>query len=184
MTGAADYDYEDNHYLPAGCQYVGPDPSNTAYQKINRPTATAQPPIAAGAYGSGNVSAPAPGRSTAMPAAMAPAQDSAPGAYTGRRAILSVSPSYLAPAPAPERSSRDVQSASAVQDTSKSSSGTQPGLFSLLCKPIAAKKDTPSDSSATSNDNTSLIVLCTVLPGAFIIVGSVWICCSLKRKAR
>lgn len=152
-TGAGDYDYEDSHGLPAGCQYL---------------TAQSSDITPAGA--------PAPARSGAMPAGMAPVQAPPPSAYTGRRALLSVSPSYLAPAPAPEQSSRDIQIAPAAQDASSSSSATQPGLYSLLCRPIAAKMDAPS-SSGISYENIILIVMLTVIPGSVIIAACIGIYC-------
>ena len=168
MIGAGDYDYEDSHYLPAGCQYnnVSDLELQTLVRQKLRRTEIAQAPSIASAYGSGDVGAPAPARSSAMPAAMAPAQAPAPGAYTGRRAILSTNPTYLAPAPAPEHSSRGSQRAPAMQNASLSSNGDRPGLVSLVCKPIAAKTDSLSD---TSSDNTLLIVLVTVIPGIALI---------------
>ena len=99
MVGAGDYDYDDDHDLPAGCQYM--DPQSFETDDASSEVTSAQAPGPAGADVSGHVSTPASAPGSAVNAKSAPGQATAPSAYTGRRAVLSASPTYTAPAPAP-----------------------------------------------------------------------------------
>ena len=128
-SGAGDYDYEDGHDLPAGCQKLDSQSS-------------AQPPNLAD-----HVSAPASGPGSAVAAATAPFQASAPGAYMDMDADISDRLSSTAPAPAP-----DAGIAFAMLHGSNTAR-----QINLLCKPIAAQGD-PSGLSQEDKFTIGLVV--------------------------
>ncbi len=172
MAGAGDYDYDDDHNLPAGCQYLDPQSSETI--DTSSSSASAQAPGPAAADGSGHVSAPAPAPGSAVAAEAAPVQATPPSANTGRRAVLSVSPSYLAPAPAPGMAPGDATSANATGSAAQSGgTADMQGQGNLLCRPIAAKEDAPPGMSR----NTKIIIAVVVPVGVMLVVFCIWCAC-------
>ena len=165
MVGAGYYDYDDDHDLPTGCQYMDPQSSETDDTSSN--FTSAQAPGPAGADGSGHVSTPASAPGSAVAAKSAPVSATAPNAYTGRRAVLSVSPSYRAPAPAPGMSPGNVTSASATGSAALSGNSTDTqGQGNLVCRPIAAKEDAPSGLSK----KMIAVIVVVVVVGVFMLV--------------
>ena len=172
VVGAGDYDYDDEHNLPAGCQYLDPQSSETIDTSSN--SASAQAPGPAGADGSGHVSAPAPAPGSAAASAAAPVQATPPSANAGRRAVLSVSPSRFAPAPAPGMAPGNATSANATGGAAQSGgTADMQGQGNLLCRPIAAKEDAPSGMSR----NTKIIIGVVVPVGVLLVVFCIWCAC-------
>ena len=180
VAGAGGYDYEDDHELPAGCEYSDSNLSEAleAIQRIarsSRLSITAQPPSLTGAHGS------------AMPAATAPVQAPAPGPYTGKSSGAIIRPGYIAPAPAPDRCPRNVEIALASQDASPSSSSAQlqgRPRATLLCKPIAAAKVDPWAPPDANSYKTTIIILSIVIPVAVFTIVFVGVWYYLRRNRK
>ena len=83
MTGAGDYDYEDGHNVPAGCQYL---------------VSSLQQPVLASANVSGNISAVVAASGNAVVAETVPLETAAPGTH-----ITDTEFSNNVSAPAPTR---------------------------------------------------------------------------------
>lgn len=175
VTGVGDYDYDDSHELPAGCQGLDVQTSESLGSTNN--SVSVQQAALAGASVSGHVSAPAPAH---HPAAMAPVQASAPGTNTGRRGAISTAPGYTAPASAPAGSPRDANVTSATLDALQSRSDVQqPGQVRLLCKPIAARGD---QTSHTSTTRILYVVLDLTVSIMLIVLLLLTLCYSCKQK--
>ncbi|CAL5228155.1 g11235 [Coccomyxa viridis] len=100
---AGDYDYDDGHDLPIGCQYLDEQPSNQPSSNSTSPAAVSG---LAGAGVSGYVSAPASSPSSAVAATAAPVQARTEAGLVGNS---------FAPAPAPQTASVNATMASATQ---------------------------------------------------------------------
>ena len=134
LTNAGDYDYEDSHELPAGCQYM--DMQSSDNSEYSSDSHTAQPPRLADAdNSSGHGSAPANAPGSAVAAAEAPVQAPAPSAYMGRVTISSVSPKHSAPTPAPDTAPRNATAPAQAAALSDASAG-RPGQGNLLSLPL------------------------------------------------
>ena len=161
LTNAGDYDYEDSHELPAGCQYM--DMQSSDNSEYSSDSHTAQPPRLADAdNSSGHGSAPANAPGSAVAAAEAPVQAPAPSAYMGRVTISSVSPKHSAPTPAPDTAPRNATAPAQAAALSDASAG-RPGQGNLLCQPIAARGDAPSGMSRGTKIAIAVLVPVSVL---------------------
>lgn len=148
MIHAGDYDYEDGHDMPAGCQYMVSPP---------------QPDLASAGVRS-NVSAPVPASGSAVVAKTVPLEASAPGTQTVNTYF-----NHNASAPAPMRAPRSSTASFVAQEAALK--GTRVGSQAetkLLCKPIAAR----GDPRHLSDDQVAFIIF-----GAFAGTGLLIICC-------
>ena len=121
VIGAGDYDYDDCHDVPAGCQFQA---------------APLQESTLSGAGANSHVVAPAPVPSKAAIAEAVPLQSPAPAMHVSG----GTNDSYIAPAPAPERAPGNgtlvIATQAAALDTADND---KPAQGKLLCKPIAAR---------------------------------------------
>lgn len=172
-TGAGDYDYDDSHDLSAGCQYLDMQSSDTA-DPSSTPN-SAQPPGLAGADGGrGPVSAPASAPGSAVAATTAPVQAPAPSAYMETDTSSISTPSYSARAPASGMALGNAASAYSARAAGLSGvSAERPGQGNLLCRPIAAKRDSPSGMSSRSTK--AFIAIGVVIPVCALFV--LMLCC-------
>ena len=117
MTYAGDYDYEDGHNVPAGCQYLV---SSSEQLDLG-----------------GNVSAPVPAFSNTVAAETVPLQAPAPSTHT-----TNIGFHYNASAPALMRTpSNSIAKFAAQAAGLNSTTLASQAQVKLLCKPVAAKGD-------------------------------------------
>ena len=167
VPGAGEYDYDDSDDLPAGCQYVDWQSSDTVNSNSSTPSAVWSTLTSSGANGSARASAPG----SALGATAAPIQAEAQGAYSSKGAPSSATSSYGAPALAPDKSPRNATLASLKQAALQSgiNLGRQ-GFVKMLCKPIAARGDPPH---RMSKSDKVFLGVCVSIPVTILIIGCV-----------
>ena len=141
--------------------------------ELSNESHSAQPPSQIGADdGSGHISAPASAPGSAVAAATAPAQAPALSAYMGRGAVSSLSTRYTASAPAPDIAPGNVTALSPAPAAALGGANAErPGRGNLLCRPIAARGDTPSGLS-----RAAMISIAVLVPVSVVLL--LIVCCS------